>query len=171
MDGSEVDFTTAVSAELAQALLATAQAATPAQAAATATAVQGSATESSGQNKKDLAKLIPRPAVFHPSDREQETLQWRDWFRSLKQYLIVVDSAAGRELVPGDRLGAHGWPRTRKVKIPLQQGRLICVIKDVDNYNGHEALRQLEQDDELIAGDHVLCPLQHEAIHPAPTQT
>ena len=83
MDGSAgvAEFAAAGSAELAQALLATAQAATQAaQAAATATTVQSSATESGGQNKKDLAKLIPRPAVFHPGDREQAILQWRDWF-------------------------------------------------------------------------------------------
>lgn len=41
------------------------------------------AEEGSGVMKKDLAKLI---GVFNPSDREQEMLQWRDWYWCLKQY-------------------------------------------------------------------------------------
>ena len=133
------------------------QAATQAaQAAATATTVQSSATDSGGQNKKDLAKLIPRPAVFHPSDREQEMLQWRDWFWSLKQYLVVVGSAYQDEIAKlGENLLQEmDWElmdgkeqeRSRSLYSllgGLAQGRLIGAIKNVDNYNGHEALRQL----------------------------
>ena len=38
------------------------------------------------------------PGNFHRADHEQEILCWRDWFWSLKQYLVVVDSAYQEEL-------------------------------------------------------------------------
>ena len=67
--------------ELTQALIATATAATQAiQAAsgATGAGTSSSTGESSGLVKKDLARLIPCPGTFHPVDREQGILQWRD---------------------------------------------------------------------------------------------
>ena len=87
--------------ELTQALIRAARPASlAASQAAQATASQTmptSGTESSGL-KKDLAKLIPRPQVFNPADREREVLQWRDWFWSLEQCLVVVDGAYQEEL-------------------------------------------------------------------------
>ena len=101
MDGSGgvgVDLTSFP--ELTQALIATAQAATQAvQAASAASSTGGPAGgESSETSNRDLAKLIPRPGVFNPSDREQEILQWRDYYWCLKQYLVVVDSEFQSEL-------------------------------------------------------------------------
>ena len=103
MDGSGGDLTMAGAGmtELTQALIGAAQAATlAASQAAQATASQGAPTSGgdSGGLKKDLAKLIPRPQVFNPADREQEVLQWRDWFWSLKQVLVVVDGSYQDEL-------------------------------------------------------------------------
>ena len=40
----------------------------------------------------------PRPGTFNPTDREQEVLQWRDWYWTVKQYLVVVDCAFQDEL-------------------------------------------------------------------------
>lgn len=83
MDGSGgagMDFTSFP--DLTQALIATANAAT--QAVQAASAASSSAGQAGGEGsevvKKDLAKLIPRPGVFNPSGREQEILQWRDWY-------------------------------------------------------------------------------------------
>ena len=160
MDGSGgvgVDLTSFP--ELTQALIATAQAATQAvqaaSAAAAATGVQAGG-ESSEASKKDLAKLIPRPGVFNPSDREQEILQWRDWYWCLKQYLVVVDSEFQSELekiekdltveTEWDLMDSKEQQRSRflySLLGSLIQGRLIGLIKNVDNFNGHEALRQL----------------------------
>ena len=53
---------------------------------------------SQGVLKRDLAKLIPRPGTFKPTDREQEILQERDWYWTVKKYLVVVDSAFQDEL-------------------------------------------------------------------------
>lgn len=93
MDGSEV---VPGMEELTQPLIATATAATQAVQAASNTPGGGAAPSTS--EKKDLARLIPRPGTFHPVDREQEILQCRDWFWSLKQYLVVVDSSFQDEL-------------------------------------------------------------------------
>ena len=83
-------------------------------------------------------------------------LQWRDWFWSLKQYLVVVGSAYQDEIAKlGENLLQEmDWElmdgkeqeRSRSLYSllgGLAQGRLIGAIKNVDNYNGHEALRQL----------------------------
>ena len=84
MDGSggqEVYGVMASMPELTQALInaaqSAAQAAQAAQAASSSGGVEGS---NNGVLKKCLAKLIPRPGSFSPSDREQEVLQWRDWY-------------------------------------------------------------------------------------------
>ena len=145
--------------ELTQALIGAAQAATlAASQAAQATASQSSPAGGgdAGGLKKDLAKLIPRPQVFNPADREQEVLQWRDWFWSLKQYLVVVDGAYQEELekmetnptseYDWDLMSDEDQQRSRflySLLGGLIQGRLVGVLKTVDKFNGYEALRQL----------------------------
>ena len=83
---------------LAQAVIAAATAAAQAAQAAASSGHAGGPGEEHGVLKKDLAKLIPRPSPFNPLDREQEVLQWRDWYWTIKQYLVVVDSAFQEEL-------------------------------------------------------------------------
>lgn len=68
-----------------------ATAATAATAAAEAARAASQASTSTGDRKKDLYRLIPKPANFAPADRDQEVSQWRDWYWSFKQYLLVVD--------------------------------------------------------------------------------
>ena len=145
--------------ELTQALIGAAQAASlVANQAAQVSAIH--TTSSSGAEpgvlKKDLAKLIPRPPVFNPADREQEVLQWRDWLWSLKQYLVVVDEAYQDEIekmessphteFDWDLLSDGEQQRSRflySLLGGLAQGRLVGVIKNIDKFNGYEALRQL----------------------------
>ena len=47
------------------------------------------------KSSRVVAELRSSPGTFHPVDREQE---FRDWFWSLKQYLVVVDSSFQDEL-------------------------------------------------------------------------
>ena len=102
MDGSDPGLTGGAAAELTQALIQAAQSATQAaQAAASVNVAQangGGEGSSSGSLKRDLAKLIPRPSSFSPLDREQEVVQWRDWYWGFKQYLLVVDGAYQEEV-------------------------------------------------------------------------
>ena len=145
---------------LAQAVMAAANAAAQAaQAAASsggAGASSGGAAGEQGILKRDLAKLIPRPSTFNPTDREQEVLQWRDWYWTVKQYLVVVDCAFQDELekleynltteVDWELLDEGEQQRSRflySLLGSLVQGRLTGVIKNVEKFNGVEALRQL----------------------------
>ena len=88
-------------AGLAQAVMAAANAAAQAAQAAASSGgagVSAGGAVAEGILKRDLAKLIPRPGTFNPTDREQEVLQWRDWYWTVKQYLVVVDCAFQDEL-------------------------------------------------------------------------
>ena len=141
---------------LAQAVIAAATAAAQAAQAAASSGQAGGQGEEHGVLKKDLAKLIPRPGAFNPIDREQEVLQWRDWYWTIKQYLVVVDSAFQEELekleanpgteVDWELLDEGEQQRSRflySLLGSLVQGRLTGVIKNVEKFNGMEALRQL----------------------------
>ena len=61
------------------------QAAEAAAAAATAVASR----QDSG--KDDWYKMLPKPGVFDPKDRESELSSFRDWWWSVEQYLMAVD--------------------------------------------------------------------------------
>ena len=145
---------------LAQAVMAAANAAAQAAQAAAcsggAGASSGGATGEQGILKRDLAKLIPRPSTFNPTDREQEVLQRRDWYWTVEQYLVVVDCAFQDELekleynltteVDWELLDEGGQQRSRflySLLGSLVQGRLTGVIKNVEKFNGMEALQQL----------------------------
>ena len=146
---------------LAQAVIAAANAAAQAaQAAASSGGTAGQGAEGAGGSqgvlKRDLAKLIPRPGAFNPTDREQEVLQWRDWYWTVKQYLVVVDAAFQDELekletnltteIDWELLDEEEQQRSRflySLLGSLVQGRLTGVIKNVEKFNGMEALRQL----------------------------
>ena len=59
-----------------------------AEAAAAATAV---ANRPEG-SKDDWYKMLPKPGVSDPKDREAELSSFRDWWWSVEQYLMAVDS-------------------------------------------------------------------------------
>ena len=113
MDGSDPGLAGGAAVELTQALIQAAQSATQAaQAAASVNAAQaqgGGESSSSGSSKRDLAKLIPRPNSFSPIDREQEVLQWRDWYWGFKQYLLVVDGSYQEEVEKIQLRGGLGF--------------------------------------------------------------
>ena len=138
-------------AEMARMVAAAAAAAAEAARAATQ-AVQGSSSD----KKKDLFRLIPKPNSFSPADREQEVSLWRDWYWSLRQYLLVVDSAYEKDLeyaersdvtdVDWDLLDTEEKTRGRflySLLSTLLQGRLLSLVRSVEKSNGLEALRQL----------------------------
>ena len=131
---------------------ATAAAAQAAEAAASTAGGKGA----NDKNKKEWYRLIPRPAVFAPSDREQEVSLWRDWFWSFKQYLMVVDGKYEEDIaevdkspdteVDWDLLSEEEQHRGRflySLLGSLVQGRLLSMIRCVEHSNGLEALRML----------------------------
>ena len=126
-----------------------------AQAASSAGA--GSSDGVSGILSKDRARLIPRPSSFAPADyREQEVVQWKDWYWTLQQYLVVVVRELQQEIeqiesnlaneVDWDLMGKAEQDRSRflySLLGSLIQGHLVGVVQNVENFNGYEALRQL----------------------------
>ena len=77
--------------------------------------------------------MLPRPSIFHAEDREKEILQWRDWDWSLRQNLVVVDGNFQEELT---KLDSKEQERSRflySLLGSLIQGRLLGIIKNVDN--------------------------------------
>ena len=80
-----------------------------------------------------MSRLLPRPSIFHAEDREKEILQWRDWDWSLRQNLVVVDGNFQEELT---KLDSKEQERSRflySLLGSLIQGRLLGIIKNVDN--------------------------------------
>ncbi len=43
-------------------------------------------------SKDDWHKMLPKPGVSDPKDREAELSSFRDWWWSVEQYLMAVDS-------------------------------------------------------------------------------
>ena len=184
MDGSDPGLAGGAAVELTQALIQAAQSATQAaQATASVNAAQaqgGGEGSSSGSSKRDLAKLIPRPNSFSPIDREQEVLQWRDWFWGFKQYLLVVDGSYQEEVeriennlnteVDWDLLSEPEQQRGRflySLLGSLVQGRLMGLIRNVEQFNGYEALRQLLSNCQPNARNRTLSLLQGIMAYPS----
>ena len=142
-------------AELARRMIVAAEAAaTAAQVAAQALQEQQGAR--TAEKEKDWFKLVPKPATFDPSSREQEIAQWKDWWWSVEQFLATVDSDFQLEIdlvkshveQPEDHTQYDAAQLKRahflySLLASLLRGRLLSVLKGVGNNNGYEALRQL----------------------------
>ena len=160
-----------------------AQAAQAAQAASSTGTSSADGTE--GILSKDRARLIPRPRSFALADRKQEPVQWKDWHWTLLQYLVVVAREFQKEIeqiesnlsneVDWDLMGKAEQDRSRflySLLGSLIQGRLVGVVKNVENFNGYETLRQLlsncqpqvRNHNEPAADDHGLLFIQHDGI-------
>ena len=84
--------TAADGAELAFRMVQAAEAAASAATAATealASLSSGSAAAASSSN--DWFKVLPKPSIFDPKDREAELSQFRDWWWQVEQYVVAVD--------------------------------------------------------------------------------
>ena len=71
------------------------------QAASTAAQAALAATKDaskSGLAGADMARLLPKPDVFKPANREAEHGEWSAWFWTLKQYLGALDATFTDEL-------------------------------------------------------------------------
>ena len=58
----------------------------------------GGVTGESGV-KPDWYKVLPKPPVFEPKDREAELSGFRDWWWQVEQYIVAVDSNYGQDLL------------------------------------------------------------------------
>ena len=81
----------AVSSEDLRVLLAQMGAATRAASEAASAAARAVQTKA-GIGAGDMSKILPRPDVFSPKNREEEHSQWMNWLWSLKQYMTALDT-------------------------------------------------------------------------------
>ncbi|CAE7534465.1 unnamed protein product, partial [Symbiodinium sp. CCMP2456] len=98
------------------------------QAANSAAQAALAATRSSdrtGLAGSDMARLLPKPDIFKPPNREAEHGEWSSWLWTLKQYLGALDASFTDEL--------------------LFVERGLQIIQRIPVQNGFEALRQLVQ--------------------------
>ena len=106
--------------------------------------------------------------------------QWRDWYWGFKQYLLVVDGSYQEEVdriennlnveVDWDLLSEPEQQRGRflySLLGSLVQGRLMGLIRNVEQFNGYEALRQLLSNCQPNARNRTLSLLQGIMAYPS----
>ena len=109
-----------------------------------------------GENRAEWYKFLPKPQNFEPKDREQELSGFRDWFWSLEQYIVAVDSNYAGDLTYIRNHLDEELPlveqTTEKTKrsaflygllASLLKNRPLMLLKGVEQGNGLEAVRQL----------------------------
>ena len=109
-----------------------------------------------GENRAEWYKVLPKPQNFEPKDREQELSGFRDWFWSLEQYIVAVDSNYAGDLTYIRNHLDEELPlveqTTEKTKrsaflygllASLLKNRPLMLLKGVEQGNGLEAVRQL----------------------------
>ena len=84
--------TAAEGAELVSRMVQAAEAAASAAASATqALAALSSGDATASSSTTDWFKVLPKPSVFDPKDREAELSQFRDWWWQMEQYVVAID--------------------------------------------------------------------------------
>ena len=146
----------AVSSEDLRVLLAQMGAATRAASEAASAAAKAVQTKA-GIGAGDMSKILPRPDVFSPKNREEEHSQWMNWLWSLKQYMTALDTEYSNDFA---RIEAYSTVAIDTIASPeavqrsqrlyallagLVRGRGLQIIQRVPSQNGYEALRQLIQ--------------------------
>ena len=146
----------AVSSEDLRVLLAQMGAATRAASEAASAAAKAVQTKA-GIGAGDMSKILPRPDVFSPKNREEEHSQWMNWLWSLKQYMTALDTEYSNDFA---RIEAYSTVAIDTIASPeamqrsqrlyallagLVRGRGLQIIQRVPSQNGYEALRQLMQ--------------------------
>ena len=125
---------------------------------ALASASSASTSTASDSGSRDLYKLLQRPSMFAPENREQEAAQWKDWFWSLRQYLAVVNPKFQSDIalilrdldkaILMDDLDGEKQARSQflySFLSSLMKGRPLTILKNIGDCNGLEVLRNLVQ--------------------------
>ena len=157
-DGAELSGT-----QIALRMVQAAEAASAAANAASA-ALNNLASSSSSQTgvaagsdaKPEWYKVLPKPGVFEPKDREAELATFRDWWWQVEQYIMAVDAKYGHDLqtirsklddeIP---LVEQNLEMTRRsaflygLLASLLRNRPLLLLKGIEQGNGIEAVRQL----------------------------
>eukprot|EP00435_Cladocopium_sp_Y103_P001443 s5136_g1.t1 len=139
--------------QAAEAAATAAQAATQAVQAVTSTGAGGHADAGV---KADWYKVLPKPPLFEPKDREAELSGFRDWWWQVEQYIVAVDTRYGQDLLYVRSHMDEDLPlveqdaeRTKRsgflygLLASLLRHRPLMLLKGIEQGNGLEATRQL----------------------------
>ena len=109
-----------------------------------------------GLSGKDLVRVLPRPDVFKPTSREEEHVQWRDWYWSFKQYICTLDDGFRTDLETLERHVATEDPLPSELNASsargvqlysllagMVRGRALQIVRSTPNNHGYEALRRV----------------------------
>ena len=107
-------------------------------------------------SKDDWGKVLPKPGVFDPKDRESEWSSFRDWWWSVEQYLMAVDVEFLSHFVVlrqnlDTPIVVNSLTAEQKGRGTFLYGLLasfirnrpLLMLKGMDRGNGFEAVRQL----------------------------
>ena len=144
-------------AEIARRMVQAAEAAASAATAATmAVNAMSPSLSSSPATGGDWFKVLPKPGMFDPKDREAELSQFRDWWWQVEQYVVAVDPKFSGDF---DHIRSHmdeeqplveqSPDRTKRsgflygLLASLMRQRPLLLLKGVEQGNGVEAVRRL----------------------------
>ena len=126
------------------------------QAAEAAAAAAAAVAARPDNAKDDWYKMLPKPGVFDPNDREAELSSFRDWWWSVEQYLMAVDAeflshidVLRKNLDTPIVVSSLTADQKRRgtflygLLASLLRNRPLLMLKGVDRGNGFEAVRQL----------------------------
>ena len=100
-----------------QAAEAAASAATAATMAVNAMSPSSSSSPATGG---DWFKVLPKPGMFDPKDREAELSQFRDWWWQVEQYVVAVDPKFSGDL---------GWSNSRRIERKEADSFMVCLLR------------------------------------------
>ena len=126
------------------------------QAAEAAAAAANAAVTRPESQRNDWYKMLPKPGIFDPKDREAELSSFRDWWWSVEQYLDAVDTEylahfdiVRQNLDTAIRMSTLTAEQHRRgtflygLLASLLKGRPLMMLKGIERGNGFEAVRQL----------------------------
>ena len=137
-------------------IAATEAAAQAASSSAAAVELLRKQSEEKAGRDTDWFKLLPKPGPFEPKTREQEVSRWRDWWWTVHQYLCTLDNnyetdikQIESKLAMQQDLRLMDEPEKKRAVFlygllaSLLRGRLLSILKSINDSNGYEALRLL----------------------------
>lgn len=157
--------------EIARRMVQAADSAASRGAAAATMAVNALSSTSSASTTagSDWFKVLPKPGMFDPKDREAELSQFRDWWWQVEQYVVAVDSKFSGDF---DHIRSHmdeeqplveqSPDRTKRsgflygLLASLMRQRPLLLLKGVEQGNGLEAVRQLFKTCQLTSRNRAL---------------
>ena len=105
----------------------------------------------------DASKVIKQPEMFSPKNQEEELMQWQDWRLGFRSWLFFAQEEYRSDLDLAEQsatamdfidmtFAQHGRAeRLHSILIGLLRGRVLKILRSVEDGNGLEAWRELNR--------------------------